>query len=75
MESQFVNVTLTEQEMAELDDGQGWYEAGDAVVIGGYLPTDDEINPAFSLSVNGEAVCENWIFWYNVPDSVKARLS
>ena len=75
MADQFVNVTLTEQEMADLADGFDWYQANDAAVIGGYLPTNDNPNPAFSLSVNGETACESWIFWSDIPESVKARLS
>jgi hypothetical protein len=70
----YKSISLTEDEMTSLDDGQGWYKPGDDVVLGGYLPDDNNNNPAFDLSVNGETV-DNWAHWGDMPEWLRERFT
>ena len=58
----FRAITLTPDEMAELDDGQEWYHDGDEVVIYGYTMHDERMigSPALLLDVN-DYTHDNWI--------------
>lgn len=72
----YVGVTLTEEEMVQLDDGQNWYKPGDEVIIGGRVPEPDDTRAApFDLNVNGENTCDGWIFWHEIPENIKKRMS
>ncbi len=70
----FVSATLTEQEMSDLDDGQGWYQAGDTVVVAGYTPDSPADNTMFDLSVNG-VIHDNWTSYQDLPQSIRDRLA
>jgi len=48
----YVNVFLTDAEMAQFD-AQDYYEPGDEVAIGGYVPEHGE-NNGIDISVNEE---------------------
>lgn len=61
-------VTLTEAEMTALDDGQGWYKAGDDVAVAGYVDRD-----GVDLNVNGETVCDGWTTWDELPASIRQQ--
>jgi hypothetical protein len=64
--------------MTALDDGQEWYERGDIVTLGGYLPDDDE-NPGFDLAVNPTkydpgTTHDSWICWLDMVPALQERL-
>jgi hypothetical protein len=69
-----VSIILTEEEMAELDDGQEWYKPGDTVYLAGYLPEHDDDNPGLDLSVNGVGH-DSWMFWADLPEPIRQRLA
>jgi hypothetical protein len=71
--TQFARIILTEDEKAQLDDGQGWYKPGDTVHLGGYLPASDDDNPALQLGV-GSVSHDNWAWWAELPEAIRARL-
>lgn len=77
--SEYRWITLTDEEMAALDDGQEWYEAGDIVTMGGYLPDDDDENPAHDLAVNPTKhdpgqTHDNWTYWSDLSADMQERL-
>lgn len=68
----FKSVILSARDLARLDDGQEWWVAGDEVILGGYLPDEDNESPEFQLSVNGETH-DNWIRWSQMPSWLKQK--
>jgi hypothetical protein len=67
MAEKYLTVTLTDEEMTVLDDGQAWYDDGDTVILGGYW------YGGVDLIVNGETVCDNWTTWDELPESIRNR--
>jgi len=70
----FKTVTLLPKDLARLDDGQGWWKAGDEVILGGYLPDDETPDPAFVLNVNGDEH-DNWTRWSGMPRWLKQKFA
>lgn len=66
--STYKSVTLTDDEMASLDDGQEWWKAGDTVIVAGDVDRD-----SVGLNVNGSNVCDNWTTWDQLPASVRCQ--
>lgn len=69
----YASILLTEDDMAELDDGQGWYEPGDTVHLGGYLPEGERHDSALDLNVNGRTE-DNWTCFLALPTWILDRL-
>lgn len=67
-------IILDEHEMTLLDDGQEWYEPGDDVLLAGSVPTEAHPNPPFTLEVNDEIRCDNWMHWSDAPEWFKASI-
>ena len=68
----YVNVFLTDDEMAQLDDGQDFYDPGDDVTLGGYVPEDGE-NSGIDISINGRTT-DNWTTWSELPANIRDRM-
>lgn len=75
METQFgwVSIVLTPEEMDELDDGQGWYESGDTVRLGGWIDVNTNTG-TLDLIVNDDAIHDNWTTMINLPPRIQQRL-
>lgn len=75
----YSSIRLTEAEMALLDDGQKWYDPGDACDLGGEIPADAEedsrkrLEWSLDLCVDGKTH-DNWIAWHQLPESLRERL-
>lgn len=72
-DGEYKTVTLTEDEMAALDDGQGWYEAGDTVVLGGYVGGAQRTAHQLQMEVGGQ-VHDNWTTFDELPAALQARM-
>lgn len=72
--AKFAKIDLTINELELLDDGQEWWNDGDDVSLGGYLPEDEDDNPAFALAVNGEEN-DSWASWADLPPDIQERLT
>lgn len=66
--SKFQSITLTEEEMTALNDGQEWYQPGDTVRLAGYSDTE-----AVDLQVNG-TTHDGWTTRGELPPEILIRL-
>jgi hypothetical protein len=70
----FKSVNLNDHDLARLDDGQGWWKAGDNVDLGGYLPDDENDSPSFDLCVSGKTH-DHWMTWADMPKWLKLKFT
>lgn len=69
-------MTLTNDELHALDDGQEWWRNGDTVELEGYLQSDSIFAGMLQLTVNGYTH-DNWISWDDLAEQfpiIHARL-
>lgn len=69
MNIMYKRITLTPDEMIDLDDGQNWYHPGDECVLGGYIDGYGNLD----LVVNNR-VYDNWIRFHELPETIRYRL-